>query len=288
MATVKDIEFFSEGERLQGELYLPEDAEPAPGVILIHGLSGIRWDSTFLVANTLSAAGFAVLTFDWRACAEEPRTVDPWRVADDVRHAITFVETRPEVARGHISLLGQSYGGGIALQVAALDDRVRCVVGVNAFSDGTRWLRSIRSEAQWEALLERIRADRRHRVLEGGPGGAIFNQQVLMPDTYEAVGRQEGPTSTDLTLSSIDGILRFKPEHLVHLIAPRAMGLIAGDRGEIIPSTEGKAAYDRAGEPKMLEYISVERHMDLYGGPDKPGPFEQAMEAALAWLREHG
>jgi pimeloyl-ACP methyl ester carboxylesterase len=81
-----------------------------------------------------------VLLYDHRgfgASGGEPRQqVDPWMQARGYRDAISFATTLDSVDPSRLAVWGDSYSGGVALVVAALDDRVTAlVVQVPALGD---------------------------------------------------------------------------------------------------------------------------------------------------------
>ncbi|MFZ0664825.1 MAG: alpha/beta fold hydrolase [Acidimicrobiales bacterium] len=289
---IEPVHFFSAGELLSGELYAPESGQPAPGVVMVHGMNGIRWESTTTVVEWLASRGFTVLTFDWRGCSvplDEPRDVIPFDIVEDLYSAVTFMRSRPEVLDARISLVGQTFGGGVAVAAAALDQRVRCVVTINGFSDGERWIRARYHEPEWTELLEEIAEDERGRTLEGASGRGIPNLRVVMPYGWkerEASG-VVGSMRVLISLRSLRSLFAFKPEALAPLVAPRALVIIHAQDGQLVPTAEADAIYDRAGEGKIRKLIATEGGLDLYG-PFNPDPFAAAMTECVSQLQAHG
>src|ERR671924_2129737 len=128
-----DIEFDAEGVTLRGWLYLPDGVGgPVPTVVMAHGFSAVKEMHLDSFAEAFAAGGLGALVFDNRnfgASDGEPRQeIDPWAQVRDYRHAITYAQTRPEVAAGRIGVWGSSYSGGHVLVLGAIDRRIRCVV----------------------------------------------------------------------------------------------------------------------------------------------------------------
>ena len=94
------------------------------------------------LAEAFAAGGLGALVFDNRnfgASDGEPRQeIDPWAQVRDYRHAITYAQTRPEVAGDRIGVWGTSYSGGHVLVLGAIDKRVRCVVAQVPLVSGFR------------------------------------------------------------------------------------------------------------------------------------------------------
>ena len=74
----KSVTFFSDGVRLAGDLYLPDDlarGEKRAGIVLCHGYTGVR--NLYLPDNArvLNETGYVVLNFDYKGWgdSEGPR-----------------------------------------------------------------------------------------------------------------------------------------------------------------------------------------------------------------------
>ena len=111
------ITFFSEGVKLVGDLYRPDDlpsGERRAGIVLCHGYTGVK--DLYLPDNArvLNDAGYVVLTFDYKGWGESggPRSrLAPWSRVADVQAALTFLGAQPEVDADRLGIYGTSYGG---------------------------------------------------------------------------------------------------------------------------------------------------------------------------------
>jgi ABC-2 type transport system ATP-binding protein len=105
----------------------PKDNSTSSGVEGAFGALGVR---------TLRAAGYNVLTWDPRGFGESGGTVTvdaPDKEGRDVQALLDYAARQPEVqldAPGdpRVGMTGASYGGGIQLVVAAIDDRLDAIV----------------------------------------------------------------------------------------------------------------------------------------------------------------
>src|SRR6266849_8820404 len=147
----RTVNFFSEGARLEGDLFLPSDLRPGerrPGIVLCHGFTGVRSLILEDYAKAFIEAGFVALTFDYRGFGGSEGT--KWRLIpleqiDDIRNAITFLQAQEEVDPERIGVWGTSFGGGHAPYVAGVDARVKVAVGQVGFADGERFINDVRS-----------------------------------------------------------------------------------------------------------------------------------------------
>lgn len=131
------------GLRLAGTLTVPAHAAKVrvPAVVLITG-SGAQdrdegtpfienWRPFRQIADTLSRRGVAVLRLDDRGVggsdAGSP-TATSADYADDIRAALAWLRTRPDIDSTRLGLVGHSEGAIIAPMVAASDPRLRGIV----------------------------------------------------------------------------------------------------------------------------------------------------------------
>src|SRR6185312_5637675 len=83
------------------------------------------------LADTLGRRGIAVLRLDDRglgASGGDARMATTADFADDIRSAVAYLRTRPDIDAGRIALAGHSEGGIIAPMVASTDHAIRAIV----------------------------------------------------------------------------------------------------------------------------------------------------------------
>ena len=100
-------------------------------VVLCHGFSGTM-DRLTVHASRFANGGTAALLFDYRNFGEsggEPRQlVEIDGQQDDIRAAVAYARSRPEIDPERVALWGNSLGGGHVIAVAAGDPRIAAVV----------------------------------------------------------------------------------------------------------------------------------------------------------------
>lgn len=269
MAT--EVTFYSEGKEIDARLHLPADIgdEPVPAVVLCHGFTGLKEQILPDHASALADAGYACLRFDYRGFGGSEgrsRLVLPRLQAEDARNAITYLETRDEVANDRIGLYGRAAtGGAVATYVAAVDDRLQAMVASMALSDGAEWLRDVRREYEWLDLLDELEENARHRVQTGDSKwiSDIAEDGVLIPPPERAEKKfaEKADEQTDkdtkketemIPLRSVEGLAEFRPIDVVERIAPCAAKWICIERDSVTPAYHSQELYDRAKEPKEL------------------------------------
>ncbi len=287
------VDFYSEGVRLSGDLFLPDGLETGDrraGIVLCHGYTGVR--NLYLpdIARELNRFGYVVLTFDYKGWGDSdgPKSrLSPYGRVIDSQAAITFLGAQPMVDPDRIGIYGTSYGGATVVWTAAVDTRVKAVVGVVGIGHGRRWMRSVRRPDEFADLLERSRADRVRRVMTG-QSEFVERSDILLPDRQSAelaaAQRKGNPAAvSQIPLEFIDDTLEFHPEWVVDKIAPRPLLLITTDDDRLVPPEESESLYARAGEPKQLVVLKGWGHYEVYTGE----PFRQVMAPTVEWFQRY-
>jgi 2,6-dihydroxypseudooxynicotine hydrolase len=126
------VEIPFEGIRMPAYFRVPKGANKPPCVILLGGLDTTKEDY-LSVADLCLQRGLATLAFDGPGQGE---TVFEMRWRTDFERAviavIDYLETRPEIDRNRIGIIGRSMGGCYAPKTAALDRRVKALVAWGA------------------------------------------------------------------------------------------------------------------------------------------------------------
>ncbi len=289
----KPVTFYSEGVKLDGDLFLPDGlaaGERRAGVVLCHGYTGVK--DLYLPDNAavLNEAGYAVLTFDYKGWGRSDGArsrLAPFSRVADVLAAVTFLGLQPEVDKTRLGIYGTSYGCATVIFAAAIDPRVKCTVGVVGMGHGGRWMRSVRRPDEWVDLLERSERDRERRVVTG-QSELVAREEVLLPDRQSAElaarARAANPNAVGrIPLEYIDETLQFHPEWVVDKIAPRPLLLIAAGDDRLVPPEDCQSLYEKAQQPKKLVVLPGVGHYEVYAKP----AFDDVMRETVTWFQEH-
>lgn len=288
------VRFYSEGVAVAGMLFIPEalaSGETHPGIVMCHGFTFVKEMLLPAVARRLADAGYIVLTIDYRFLGEsagEPRRqIMPMRQVEDIRNAVTFLQQQPEVAGGRIGLFGVSLGGANVSYAAGVDDRVKATVSVSGIGDCGRWVRDACHFWEWKALLQRLAADRRERVLNGSSRYVHARDIVPEPEAttkmLEQIRLQFPQWSREITLDSAEALIAFRPESVVAQISPRAILWLHGDADDRVSMEESVSMHEKAGEPKKLAILPGLGHGDIISGPG----LEQSLPHVVEWFSRH-
>ena len=129
------------GIKLAGDVYSPFEGENLPAVAVCGPFGAVKEQSSGLYAQELALRGFLALAFDPSFTGEsggEPRYVaSPDINTEDFCAAVDFLSVCPRVDKEKIGILGICGWGGMALNAAAQDTRVKATVASTMY-DMTR------------------------------------------------------------------------------------------------------------------------------------------------------
>ncbi|MFI2103504.1 alpha/beta hydrolase [Isoptericola sp. NPDC019693] len=287
-----DVTFDSAGISLAGHLFLPErcGTAPLPAVVVGHPGTGVKEQTAGTYAARLAERGFATLAFDAAYQGESgglPRGLeDPAQRVEDLKAAVSYLTTRPEVDPGRIGMLGICASGGYGIAAAAGDHRVRALATVSGVDVGRQFREGAdgtQDPAVVQAMLDAAAAARTAEA-HGAPAGTFPVFPATAEEAWAAGGRHGGEgyeyyctdrgrhprSATEFTLSSIDRIATSDQFRFVGMIAPRPLLIVQGT--EAATKHLGELAFADAREPKELHWIEGASHVDLYDRPQHVGP----------------
>ena len=293
----RKVGFYSDGLKIGGVLYEPDDAgdDSCPGVVLCQGMIGVKEYFWFPhIARRLVSLGCVTLIWDFRGVGEsegEYGRLYPLEQAEDIRNALTYLQTHPKVDPQRLALAGWSWGAGMVPYVAGVDERVQCAVSVVGWGDGERWMRSLRRHWEWLELLDRIAEDRKSRVVKGKsellePGEILARDPTSTEsaqEVYSKISGMENATYTRYSLATAEKLLEFKPVEVVDRISPRAILYIVAEKDTTCPIDDVMDMYKRTKAPKKLWLIPGIPHYAVYEEPH----LSRVIEMTTDWLREH-
>jgi len=130
------------GIELCGDLYLPKESDGKLAAVAVSGPFGaVKEQRSGLYAEELASRGFAALAFDPSFIGEsggEARNVaSPDINTEDFSAAVDFLSTRDFVDPEKVGILGICGFGGMALNAAAMDTRIKATVASTMY-DMTR------------------------------------------------------------------------------------------------------------------------------------------------------
>ena len=130
------------GITLAADLYAPKGETGHFAAIAVCGPFGaVKEQSSGLYAQEMAIRGFLTIAFDPSFTGEsggEPRYVaSPDINTEDFQAAVDYLSTRPDVDPERVGIIGICGGGGMALNAAAIDTRIKATAAMTMY-DMTR------------------------------------------------------------------------------------------------------------------------------------------------------
>lgn len=284
------VVIWSEGVKLQGNLYKPRgmtEGEKLPGLLLVHGWGGTKRHLNRAYAPQFAALGFVVLTFDFKGWGESNgpllyrgdlppedyrtdvkvdaehirRVINPRSMVADARAALNYLAGEKQVLSDNIGIWGTSLGGGIALVVAAGDDRVKAYVDQIGAVNFKGNLEMITDDMvrRWE--VQRARGDIDPYP---GPESAIIPALEGYPDWIYLKGFDSFASAPKLNVPTL---------------------IIDAEQEELFArEINGQLLYAAIRDRVPARYVTYPgKHYDLYQG----APYKAALKEAQDWFVAH-
>lgn len=272
---------------LVADLYVPKNAVGKLPAIAVSGPFGaVKEQSSGLYAQTLAERGFLTIAFDPSYTGEsggEPRYVaSPDINTEDFCAAVDYLSTRDDVDSERIGILGICGWGGMALNAAAIDTRIKATVTSTMYDmsrvNANGYFDSMDADARYE-LRKQLNAQRTEDYCTGTyarAGGVIDplpdDAPQFVKDYYAYYKTQRGYHSR--SLNSNDGWN--KTSSLSFMNMPilsysdeirSAVLMIHGEKAHSRYFSED-AFKKLKGDNKELYIIPGANHVDLYDNLD--------------------
>lgn len=297
--TTREVTFYSDGVGCYGKLFFPKGFSvtgKTPGIVLGQGWAGNHFSIEKYGAR-FAERGMVALVIDYRGWGssdgfiaqaqpsvsrgeKEPVRDDkrfanatsdvvikrtrliPMKQVEDYRNAISYLQGEPGVDPDRIGIWGSSFAGGNVIVVAALDSRVKAIVGqVPAISGKSSPAGPV--PLRGKALEDAIQ---RARTGQGGQFETGFSYRRMV----------------DVETSQM--VAEYRPFHYLKAVGDRPVLLIPAEKEELINNKESAyAAMEVLTGPKKLVLVPGITHFEMYINE----AFEISSNAAAAWFREH-
>lgn len=275
------------GITLVADLYQPKKSSGKRAALAIGGPFGaVKEQSSGLYAQTMAERGFIALAFDPSFTGEsggDPRHVaSPDINTEDFSAAVDFIGLLADVDRERIGIIGICGWGGMALNAAAVDKRVKAVVASTMY-DMTRVMSKGYNDnvtrEQRTKILEQLSRQRWKDAEQGQPElGPLYNElkggepQFLVDYANYYKSRDRGfharaiNSNSSWTLTNPLSFMNMPLLSYINEISPRPILLVHGEKAHSRYFAE--TAYAAAAEPKELMIIKGASHVDFYDQMD--------------------
>jgi len=228
---VRNVSLEVDGLRLAGQLYLPRQSGPSsyPTVCVCHGVpagTAAPGDRGYqLLAERICREELGAFIFNFRGTGASEGNLDLLGWTRDLRAAIDYLYSVPEVDKTRLAVLGFSGGAAVSISVASGDRRIS---GVAACA----------CPAEFGGVLDPLFLISHFRSI-----GVIRDEGF--PHSVEEWG---------------NGFRRVRPIEHIAGIAPRPLLLVHGNRDEVVNVSHAYRLYAKAGEPKQMVIVDGAGH----------------------------
>lgn len=277
------------GITLAADLYLPKARSGRLPALAVSGPFGaVKEQSSGLYAQTMAERGFVAVAFDPSYTGEssgEPRDIaSPDINTEDFSAAVDFLGQLAYVDRQRIGVIGICGFGGMSLNAAAVDKRIKAVVTTSMYDMSrvmAKGLNDSLTPEQRSGMLAQMGEQRWADVAQGSPARSPrylpakydasiadpivreFAEYYVTPRGYHKRSvNSAGSWSATTPLS----FMNFPLMTYVAEISPRPILLIAGENAHSRYFSED--VYKAAAQPKELMIIKGANHVDLYDRTD--------------------
>ncbi|MDE6049355.1 MAG: alpha/beta hydrolase, partial [Paramuribaculum sp.] len=291
----KKVKFVNRyGITLAADMYIPRGAEGKLPAIAVSGPFGaVKEQSSGLYAQQLAERGFLTIAFDPSFTGESggmPRRVaSPDINVEDFSAAVDFLSVQPDVDPERVGILGICGWGGIAIQAAINDPRIKATVAstmydmtrvtANGYFDADN---SAEKRNATRAALARQRTEDYRNGFYQRAGGVVDPLPADAPDfvkgyhdyykTPRGYTERSGNSNDGWNVTSALPFMNFKFfEYAGEL--DRAVMIVHGEKAH--SRYFGEDTFKKLrGDNKELLIIADATHVDLYDRLDKI-PFNQ-------------
>lgn len=298
----KEVNFFITGYSLKGSISIPDirnKSHTVPIVVFSHGFASSRdeFGDFVVLSRELNDIGIATFRFDYSGCGINYYSLgkilcsNNW--VEDLKSAISFVSMQPFINSRRIALLGTSMGATNAINTAAEDKRIKCVISMSPIGNGYNWIKNnwINNigAKEFSKFQKELDNDRERRVIYGYSNLLEITRTLAYPERYRKLLndlRNEVGNNVFtyyVQYQSIDSIISLDILDKVRKISPRPLLILAGKLDRAVPWEENsKKIFENASEIKKLVLIDYGDHL-LISGKSK----NHALKEIIEWLKKY-
>lgn len=300
---MEKVNFKSEGLNIAGNIYYPKEykkGESYPAIIVVGSWTTVKEQMSGLYAERFAKEGFITLAFDFRNYGEsegEPRFWEnPTMKVQDIKNAVSFLYTLPEVDNNKIGTFAVCAGSMYTLMAAAEDTRIKTVV------TAASWLQDSEAVKMFyggeDGVKEKIDAARKAKELFAKEGVVEYietisttNPKAAMYGPYDYYlnperGAVKQWSNDKFAVMSWEDWLTLDP--MPYASKLKAPTLMIHSDGCVLPQYT-KDFYNKiATDDKKLDWVetSLDSPMQQFNFYDQETEVNLAIDKATKWFNE--
>ncbi len=273
--SVEPVAFHLDGEQIVGMLHLPDASDPHCAVVVAGPMTSVKEQVTGVYATALAARGVAALAIDHRGYGESggsPRQYEHHgRKVADIRAAVDYLVSRPDVNADRVGLVGICLGAGYAVTAAIDHPGVRAVGTVAGYYRDPAQMRAADPQG-FDAKVAQGRAAREYfeatGIVEMIPAVALQGDAAMQTaDTFDYYACRAAVATYANSLAVMSR--EFFGPFDVQAAAPRLQVPIAMLHSEnALSPAWARRFFDAVRTPKSLDWITSKGQTDIYDDPE--------------------
>lgn len=287
--TTERMEFDCAGERLVGDLFVPE-GEPLASVVLTGPTTSVKEQAGGAYARALAARGFLALAFDHRYFGQSgglPRQFEnPHAKAEDIRAAAAALKNRPHTGHLPLAAVGVCAGGGYMACAVAEEPAFAAFAGVAGYYAEATPASIAAARAQIERGREAERKWHTSGIVETIPAVGPDGGDVAMPlrEAYEFYGTARGARPSYVNRYAVQSFAYTIPFDAVQSATKISVPtLVVHSEKALAPSLARKFSAGLS-VPHEERWLQSTGQIDFY---DDPSLIAQAADAIERFFRAH-
>jgi alpha/beta superfamily hydrolase len=262
----QEIWFQGREAKLHGQMYIPETV-PAPALLVCHGLNAKGYSGLRLYTRLAEKAckeGFVSLVFDFRGVGKSTGEFDyGFGEQDDVKCALDYLASSPEVLPKKVFIVGHSLGGAVSIYAAQNETRIKGLV---------LWSTPKNHDYNVKKFIRRNRSNHGlYSFLLFSFFDKIFDVSRLYK--LEVYGVNLRPKYVK------DKLMKLHESKAVSTLSNIPLLVVIGDTDDIVGVDEAQEIFASAREPKSLLIINGADH--IYKRKE-----EELITKTIHWIKE--
>ncbi|MEO1074333.1 MAG: dienelactone hydrolase family protein [Pseudomonadota bacterium] len=287
---IQKIAFRVHGDKVVGNLHLPEGLGPHAAVIVGGPMTSVKEQVAGVYAKAIAERGFAALALDHRYYGQSegnPRQYEKYcDKIEDLKEGLNFLATHQEIDADRLGSVGICLGAGYAFWASVNNARVKAIGAVVGYYRDVEAMKAENLEA-FQAKVDQGRAARELYERTGDvitiPAAALEGDAAMtLASTYDyyATPRADVPNYTNsFAVMSREHFLPFDVQSAASKIS--APTLMLHSENGLSPKW-AKSFFDKLESPKQLAWLDGPDQTAFY---DDPTLVEQATDLLVAHLK---
>lgn len=272
-ANIERVVFESHGERLVGDLYLPDDYEAGdrlPAIIVTGAWTTVKEQMPATYAAELADRGYAALTFDFRGWGQSEGDMrafeNPERKTQDIVAAANYLMTRADVDSARMGGLGICASAGYMVDAVSRAPQLRSVGLVAPWLHDAEIVDAVYGgQDNIQNLIEASRSAEQSEIPVMLEAASATNEDAVMYQAPYYVDPERGAIpeyGNQFNAASWEGWLTYDAIRLADDISGTPVTIVHSDAAAIPQGA--REFYARINGPKSELWLDEVSQMDFY------------------------